>query len=171
MTITMYENGNTFQVKLQKVTATDPGEKYIKVDGEAYELISKVRTSSETVTEEMSEVVKPEGDVFLKPISKRRILKLFRRYSTHANHEIHKHNIEQQQILMRTMTFANIGSAGLPAKESRQLVDNGIKAMQEIIKGRFSDPDGRNTDAEFFQQWTERCRGEGWFKYLQENRG
>jgi len=170
MNTTMYENGNTYEVKLLKVKTIAPGHKYVRADGELFQIISKVQTNSETITDEMSEVVKPEGNVFLKPMSKRRMLKLFRQYSTHANHEIHKHNIEQQDILMRTISFANKHKAGLPAKESRQLVQNGINTVKEIIKGRFRDPHGKNGEAEFFQEWTKNCRGEAWFNYLKENR-
>lgn len=63
MTTTMYENGNTFQVKLQKATTIDPGKNYIKVDGEPFEVISKVRTNTVTITDQMSEAVKPKTEV------------------------------------------------------------------------------------------------------------
>lgn len=57
----MYENGNTFEIVYNRVKTVEKGKKYIMIDNVLHELISKVRTNTITITDEMSERVKPQN--------------------------------------------------------------------------------------------------------------
>lgn len=57
----MYENGNTFEIVYNRVKKTEKGKKYIMIDNVLHELISKVKTNKITITDEMSQRVKPQN--------------------------------------------------------------------------------------------------------------
>lgn len=58
-TTTLFEKGNTYDLTYQKSKKRELGKVYISIDGECYKVISKVQTNEVTVTDEMSENVKP----------------------------------------------------------------------------------------------------------------
>lgn len=63
-TITLCENGNTYKVEIRKLEPTEtqkPKNKYINIDGVPHQLNGKTRTNLITITDEMSERVKPKN--------------------------------------------------------------------------------------------------------------
>lgn len=84
MATTLYKNGNTYEVELEKANEIIEGNQYITVDGKPYRVISEVQTNSETITEEMSEAVKPESKQRMETAAKQR-----ERTTKNVNHAQH----------------------------------------------------------------------------------
>lgn len=57
----LYENGDTFEMVYRLAKTTKNGKKYIMIDNVLHELISKVKTNKITITDVMSERVKPQN--------------------------------------------------------------------------------------------------------------
>lgn len=59
METTLYENGDTFKVRIQRADSRENGKRYIFINDVLHELISKEKINAVTITEAMSEAVKP----------------------------------------------------------------------------------------------------------------
>ena len=59
ITTTMFQNGNTYTVKLQRATAKEAGKNYIGIDGVLYQVLSKTQTNEVTIQPEFERLVKP----------------------------------------------------------------------------------------------------------------
>lgn len=58
-TTTMFQNGNTYTVKLEKATARKADREYITFDGSLHQVLSKIQTNEVTIQPEFERLVKP----------------------------------------------------------------------------------------------------------------
>lgn len=58
-TMKLYENGNVYELTFKPVLQEIDGKKHFRLNGKLHTVISKIRINEITVTDEMSERIKP----------------------------------------------------------------------------------------------------------------
>lgn len=105
--------------------------------------------------------------VKLRPMSKRRMLRFFTKYSNTPIKSENKRNIDALEAVHTTMGASAYYNANMSDKQSKIFVKNAENVLKAIISGRFNS-DNDNHYSKFLREWTGNCRGLGWFAYCQK---